>query len=165
MTMTSTLKITTPSEREIAMTRVFDAPRRLVFEAYTKPELLKRWLGVFGGWELAICEMDLRVGGAYRWVWRKGTIEMGMGGVFREIVPEERLVTTEKFDDSWYEGEALVTATFTESAGKTTLLATMRYQSKEVRDGVLKSPMETGVAASYDKLAEVLVAMSAGGRQ
>ena len=159
--MNETLKITTPSDREIAMTRVFHAPRNLVFNAYTQCHLLKRWLGVFGGWELAVCEIDLKVGGKYRWVWRKSaadgkSVEMGMGGVYREIVPNEKLVTTEKFDDPWYEGEALVTATFTESGGKTTLVATMRYDSKAIRDNVLKSPMETGVSASYDKLAELL---------
>ena len=97
---TRTLQVTTPSEREIAMTRVFDAPRRLVFDAWTRPELLKRWLGVRGGWSFAVCEVDLRVGGAYRFVWRgPNGKEMGMGGVYREIVPPERLVATELFDD------------------------------------------------------------------
>src|SRR6267143_2888304 len=91
------LKITTPSDREIAMTRVFDAPRNLVFDAWTKPELLKRWLGVRAGWSLAVCEIDLRVGGAYRYVWRKDSngTEMGMRGVYREIVRPDRLVSTE----------------------------------------------------------------------
>ena len=102
--------MTTPTEREIVMSRVFDAPRELVFEAWTKPELLKRWLGVRNGWELAECEVDLKVGGAYRFVWRgPDGAEMGMGGVYREIVAPERLVSTEKFDDPWYEGEALDT--------------------------------------------------------
>src|ERR1700738_5300868 len=97
------LQVSTPSDREIAMTRVFDAPRRLVFDAYTKPELLKRWLGVVGGWALDVCEVDLRVGGKYRWVWRGANgQEMGMGGVYREIVPGERIVSTELFDDAWY---------------------------------------------------------------
>jgi uncharacterized protein YndB with AHSA1/START domain len=95
---TGALKVTTPTEREIAMTRVFDAPRNLVYDALTKPELLKRWLGVFGGWSLAVCEIDPRVGGTYRYVWRgsDGT-EMGMRGVCREIVPPERVVCTESF--------------------------------------------------------------------
>src|SRR5882672_8441550 len=107
------LQVSTPSEREIAMTRVFDAPRKLVFDAWTKPELLKRWLGVFGGWSLEVCEIDLKVGGKYRYVWRgPDGVAMGMGGVFREIVPAERLVTTETFDDPWYEGEAVGTVTF-----------------------------------------------------
>jgi uncharacterized protein YndB with AHSA1/START domain len=151
------LQVTTPSEREIAMTRVFDAPRSLVFDAWTKPELLRRWLGVRGGWSFVVCEIDLRVGGAYRYVWRgpDGT-EMGMGGVYREIVRPERIVATEKFDDPWYEGEALDTVVFVERGGKTTATTTVLYASREVRDAVLKSPMDRGVAESYDKLAEVL---------
>ncbi len=151
------MTITTPSDQELAMTRVFDAPRRLVFEAYTKPELLERWLGVFGGWSLAICEIDLRVGGRYRWVWRNTNgKEMGVCGVFREIIPPARIVHTEQFDEPWYEGEALVTLALVEDAGRTTLTTTIRYLSKEVRDGVLQFPMEEGMAASYDKLAELL---------
>jgi uncharacterized protein YndB with AHSA1/START domain len=151
------LQITTPSDREIAMTRAFDAPRSMVFDAWTRPELLKRWLGVRGGWTFAVCEVDLKVGGKYRYVWRgPDGKEMGMGGVFREIVRPERLVATEKFDDPWYEGEALDTTTFVEKGGKTTATTTVRYASKAVRDTVLKSPMERGVAESYDKLDEVL---------
>jgi uncharacterized protein YndB with AHSA1/START domain len=151
------LQVTTPSEREIAMTRVFDAPRSMVFDAWTKPELLKRWLGVRGGWSFAVCEVDLKVGGAYRFVWRGPTgTEMGMGGVYREIVRPERLVATEKFDEAWYEGQALDTTTFVERGGKTTATTTVLYDSREIRDAVLKSPMERGVAESYDKLDEVL---------
>jgi uncharacterized protein YndB with AHSA1/START domain len=156
------LQISTPSDRELAMTRVFDAPRSLVFDAWTKPELLKRWLGVRGGWTFAVCEVDLKVGGSYRFVWRgPGGAEMGMGGVYREIVRPERLVATEKFDEAWYEGEALVTTTFIEQGGKTTATTTVRYASREVRDAVLKSPMERGVAESYDKLDEVLASTPA----
>jgi uncharacterized protein YndB with AHSA1/START domain len=156
------LQITTPSDREIAMTRVFDAPRDLVFDAWTKPELLKRWLGVFGDWSFAICEVDLRVGGKYRYVWReKGGQEMGMGGVYREVVRPERLVTTEEFDDPWYPGDAQGATVFVEKGGKTTVTTTVRYASKEARDGVLKSPMESGVAQGYDKLAEVLASILA----
>jgi len=153
------LKVSTPSDRELAMTRVFDAPRSMVFDAWTKPELLKRWLGVFGGWTFAVCEVDLRVGGKYRFVWRgKDGNEMGMGGLYREIVRPERIVCTEKFDDPWYEGDAIDTTTFVERAGKTTMTTTVLYASKEIRDAVLKSPMESGVAKSYEKLAEVLAA-------
>ena len=152
------LQVTTPSDREIAMTRVFDAPRTMVFDAWTKPELLKRWLGVRNGWTMAVCEIDLRVGGEYRWVWRKDDdgIEMGMRGVYREIVRPERIVCTEVFDDKWYEGEAVDTVVFVEKDGKTTLTETVLYDTKEARDGVLKSPMATGVAESYDKLDELL---------
>jgi uncharacterized protein YndB with AHSA1/START domain len=158
------LQVTTPSEREITMTRVFDAPRSLVFDAWTKPELLRRWLGVRGGWSFAVCEVDLRVGGTYRFVWRgpDGT-EMGMGGVYREIVRPERIVATEKFDDPWYAGEALDTMVFVERGGKTTATTTVLYASREVRDAVLKSPMDRGVAESYDKLAEVLASTLARG--
>jgi uncharacterized protein YndB with AHSA1/START domain len=151
------LKVTTPSDREIAMTRTFDAPRRLVFDAWTKPELLKRWLGVFGGWSMEVCEVNLKVGGTYRYVWRgpEGG-QMGMGGVYREVVPGERLVATEKFDDPWYEGEAVDTTVFVERGGKTTVTTTVQYASRAVRDAVLKSPMESGVAKGYDTLDELL---------
>jgi uncharacterized protein YndB with AHSA1/START domain len=162
MATTNTLKISTPSDQEIAMTRVFDAPRRLVFDAWTRPELLKRWLGVFGRWSLAVCEIDLKVGGSFRYVWRGSDgAEMGMSGIFREIVPPERIVSTESFDDPWYEGEAVGTVVFVEQGGKTTVTQTVRYASKEVRDAVLASPMEHGVAASYDKLAELLASQVA----
>ena len=152
------LKIFAQGEREIVMVRAFDAPRNLVFDALTKPELLKRWLTGPPAWSLAVCEIDLRVGGNLRYVWHnnKTGVEMGMSGVFREIAAPERLVHTEKFDDAWYPGEALITSVLTEQAGRTTLTATMRYESEEARDGVLKSPMESGVAASYDKLAALL---------
>src|SRR6266567_3677248 len=105
------LQLTAPGEREIVMTRVFDAPRKLVFDAFAKPELLRRWLLGPPGWSMPVCEIDLRVGGAYRYVWRrdKDGTEMGMGGVYREIVAPERVVATEKFDQSWYPGEAVGT--------------------------------------------------------
>jgi len=157
----SNLKITTPSDREIAITREFNAPRRLVFEAYTKPELLKQWLGVQNGWTLDVCEIDLQVGGRYRYVWRgPNGEEMGMGGVYREIVPGERLMVTEQFDDPWYEGEGSNTVTFVEQDGITTLTLVLLYASKEIRDSVLQSPMEHGLNASYDKLAEFLASAS-----
>ena len=157
MKNTGNLKVTTPTDREIAMTRVFDAPRRLVFDAFTRPELLKRWLGVFGGWSLAVCEIDLKVGGAYRYVWHgPDGATMGMRGVYREIVPGERIVSTEKFDEPWYDGEAVGTVVFVEQGGKTTVTMTVRYASKEVRDAVLESPMEKGVAAGFDTLAGLL---------
>jgi uncharacterized protein YndB with AHSA1/START domain len=158
---TGKLQITTPSDREIAMTRVFAAPRRLVFDALTKPELVKRWLLGPPGWSMPVCEVDLRVGGKYRYVWRRDSdgTDMGMGGVYREIVKPERIVATEKFDQSWYSGEAVGTTRLVEQGGKTTLTQTMLYESKETRDGVLKSPMESGVGASYDRLADVLASM------
>jgi uncharacterized protein YndB with AHSA1/START domain len=162
MKNTETLKVTTPSDREIAMTRVFDAPRRLVFDALTHPELLKRWLLGPPGWSMVVCEIDLKVGGRFRYVWRKddGT-EMGMGGAYRELVPPARIVLTELFDEDWTGGETLNTAVFTEQSGKTTLINTVRYSSREARDGALNSGMTQGVAASYDRLAELLALTSA----
>jgi uncharacterized protein YndB with AHSA1/START domain len=161
-----TLKLTTPSDREIAMTRVFDAPRQLVFDAHTKPDLVRQWLLGPPGWSMPVCEMDLRVGGTYRWVWRHDTngSEMGMGGVYRDIVAPERLVTTERFDEAWYPGEALNTLVLIEQGGRTTLTQTMRYESRDARDAVIKSNMEQGVAASYDRLADLLASTPARGR-
>jgi uncharacterized protein YndB with AHSA1/START domain len=159
-TETGTLQITTPSEREIVMSRVFDAPRTLVFDAWTKPELLKRWLGVRGGWSMVVCEVDLRVGGVYRFVWRgPDEAEMGMGGVYREIVAPERLVATESFDDPSYPGEAVDTTVLVEEGGKTTATTTVLYESEEIRDAVLESGMARGVAESYDMLAEYLASI------
>lgn len=154
MKNTGTLKVTTPSEREIVLTRVFDAPRRLVFDALTKPELLKRWFGPRGH-NLVVCEVDLRVGGTWRFVLRSPDgKDMGMRGVYREIVPPDRSVHTESFDD--FPGEALVTANLVERDGKTTLTGTVLYPSQEIRDAVIKSGMEHGAAEGYDRLAELL---------
>ncbi len=163
MTKAGELNVAAQGEREIVMTRVFDAPRHLVFDAHTKPELIKRWLLGPDGWSMTVCDVDLRVGGAYRWVWRRdadGT-EMGMGGVYREIVRPERIVSTEKFDESWYPGEAMGTVVLVEEDGKTTLTQTMLYESRAARDGVLQSPMEEGVAVSYDRLDDVLASLKA----
>ncbi len=162
MKNTEALQVTTPSDREISMTRVFDATRKLVFDAWTKPELLKRWLGAFGGWSMDVCEVDLKVGGRYRFGWRgPDGSSMAMGGIYREVVPGKRLVASEKFDDPWYEGEAVATTVFVERGGQTTVTTTVRYASREVRDSVLKSPMESGVAKSYDALDHVLASTSA----
>jgi uncharacterized protein YndB with AHSA1/START domain len=160
----NTLEVTTPSPREIAMTRVFDAPRALVWDAHTKPELVRRWLGFRNGWTMTVCEMDVRVGGSYRWVWRKEDdgFEMGMGGVYREVAAPERLVNTESFDQKWYEGDGEGTMVLTEKGGKTTLTTTVKYASQEVRDSVLRSPMEKGVAESYDNLEALLASLPAG---
>jgi uncharacterized protein YndB with AHSA1/START domain len=158
MTTPGNLKLTTRGDREIVMTRAFDAPRKLVFDAFTQPELVRQWLLGPDGWSMPVCEIDLKVGGKYRYVWRrdKDGTEMGMGGVYREIVAPERVVATEKFDQSWYPGEALGTFVLIEQAGKTTLTQTVLYESREARDGVLKSGMEMGVVASYDRLAKLL---------
>ena len=146
--------MTTPTDREIVLTRTFDAPRRLVFDAFTKPLLLKRWFGP-RGWSLVVCEVDLRVGSGFRFVLRgPDGRDMGMSGVYREIVPPERSVHTESFDD--YPGESVVTAVWVEEGDKTTLTATVLYASQEVRDAVIRSGMEHGAAESYDRLAEML---------
>jgi uncharacterized protein YndB with AHSA1/START domain len=157
----ATLQVTIPSDQEIALTRVFDAPRSLVFDAWTKPELLKRWLGVRGGWTMAVCEVDLRVGGSYRFLWRgPDGAELGLRGDYREIVRPERLVSTERFDDPWYEGEALDTLTLIEERGKTTATLITRADSREIRDAMLKSGMDRGVAESYDVLDGVLASLA-----
>jgi uncharacterized protein YndB with AHSA1/START domain len=157
------LKVEARGEREIVITRSFDAPRRLVFEALTRPELLKRWLGVFGGWSMTVCEVDLRVGGAYRYVWSgPDGASMGMRGTFREITPPERIVNTEKFDEPWYPGEAIGTAVLTESSGRTTLTTTVLYDSREIRDAALKSGMEQGIAAGYAALDAIFASQPVG---
>ena len=156
------LEITTPSAQEIRITRSFDAPRTLVWDAYTRPELLKRWLGAMPGWSWAECEMDVREGGKYRWVWRgpEGA-ELGLGGVYREVVPGERLVSTERYDQQWYEGEAVGTVEFREAKGRTTLVTTLRYASKAVRDAVLQSPATSGMESGYALLDELLASAAA----
>ncbi|MFZ0816368.1 MAG: SRPBCC family protein [Candidatus Sulfotelmatobacter sp.] len=150
--------ITAHGDREIVVTRIFDAPRQLVFDAYTKPALIKRWLLGPDGWSMPVCEIDLRVGGKYRYVWKSDSdgSEMGMGGVYREVIAPERIVATEVFDEAWYPGEAVDTIVFVEQEGKTTLTQTILYNSRETRDAVLKSPMQTGMAASYDRLEKFL---------
>jgi uncharacterized protein YndB with AHSA1/START domain len=161
MNAAETLQVTTPTEREIVMTRVFNAPRHLVFDAWTKPELIKRWLLGPPGWSMPVCEIDLKVGGRYRFVWRKedGT-EMGMGGIYREIVAPERIVNTELFDVDWTGGETVETLVLTERDGRTTATKTTLYSSQEARDAALKTGMEDGVAVSYDRLEELLASLA-----
>jgi uncharacterized protein YndB with AHSA1/START domain len=154
---TRTLKLSTRGDREIVLTRVFDALRRGIFDAYTKPELVRQWLLGPPGWSMPVCEIDLKVGGAYRYVWRHiSGREMGMNGLYRAITPQQRIVCTEQYDDTWYPGEALATITLVERRGATTLTTAIRYVSEEARDKVLTSGMERGVAASYDRLEEIL---------
>jgi uncharacterized protein YndB with AHSA1/START domain len=149
--------VTTPSDREIAIVRIFDAPRYLVFEAFTRPELLKRWLYGPPDWSLEVCEIDLKVGGSLRYVWSgPDGAEMGLSGVHHEIVPPQRIVHTELFDEDWTGGETLVTTVLDEQDGQATVTMTILYSSQEARDGALKSGMEEGMAASYDRLAEPL---------
>jgi uncharacterized protein YndB with AHSA1/START domain len=160
MNTSESLQVSTPTERDIVITRVFDAPRHLVFEALTNPELLKQWLTGLPGWSLAVCEVDLKPGGAYRYVWRDPDgNEMGMGGIMREVVPPERIVASERFDVAWYPGEGLVTQTLVERGGKTTLTIALRYESQEARDIALESGMDQGLAMTYDRLAELLASI------
>jgi uncharacterized protein YndB with AHSA1/START domain len=154
-----TFKLTTPTEREVVLTRVFDASRELVFEACTVPALLKRWMDAPGR-VMEVCEIDLRVGGAYRFVWRgPGKPDVGMHGLYREVEPPERFVRTEAWED-WDAGEVLVTTDLLEIDGKTRLTSTVLFPSREVRDAVLKAGMEHGVADGFDKLDEVLASIT-----
>jgi len=148
----SALTVATPSDREIVMTRVFDAPRHLVFEAWTKPEHLLRWFGPHSC-PLVACEIDFCVGGAWRYILRgPDGRDMVMRGVYQDITRPERVISTESFDD--YPGESINTMTFSEENGKTTLTTKVLYGSKEVRDAVLRAGMERGAAETYDRLEE-----------
>ncbi|ASO20755.1 uncharacterized protein YndB with AHSA1/START domain [Actinoalloteichus hoggarensis] len=155
--------VTTPSDREIRMTRDFDAPARLVFAAWTTPELLLCWFGA-RGWRLVECEVDLRVGGAWRFVSRgPGGAEMTQHGVYREIVAGRRLVQTESYGDAPAGAETLVTTEFVEDQGRTTVVTTVTAPSREARDAVLRTPMERGVGEGHDRLARVLTEIRAYG--
>ena len=139
--------------------RVFDAPRTLVFDAMSKPEFLKRWLLGPPGWEMTTCEEDQRVGSAFHWAWRGPSGEaLSMRGVYREIVPPERVVRTESFDVGCAPqmGEQIATLVLTEKNGKTTLTVTLLYPSKEARDGAIASGMEQGMEAGYARLDDLL---------
>jgi len=159
------ITLVTPSDREIAWSRRFAAPRHLVFDAMTKPELLRRWLLGPPGWAMTVCEIDLRVGGAYRWVWvhpEQG--ELGLRGLYKEIAKPEKIVNTECYDQSWYAGEAQGTAIFVEAGGKTTLTTTMLYESRAARDMALQSPMDDGLNAGYAALDAFLAEIKEGAK-
>jgi uncharacterized protein YndB with AHSA1/START domain len=150
-----TFKVTTPADRDIVITRLFDAPRHLVFEAMTKPEHVRKWWGNLDErYSMKVCEIDLRPGGAWRFVGRHPNGEVEFYGVYREIVPPSRLVFTEIFAP-FPDAESVVATDFTEEDGKTRLTATCTYPSMDVRDMVIKSGMEKGAAISYDRLEEV----------
>jgi uncharacterized protein YndB with AHSA1/START domain len=150
-------KVTTPSDTEIRMSRIFDAPSRLVFEAMTKPEHVKEWWGRLGeGYSVPVCEIDLRVGGAWRFVNKHPKGEAAFHGEYLEIVPHSRLKFTEIFED-FPDGVSWVTADLVEEGGKTRMSVTCRYESKEVRDMVSTSGMEKGAAISYDRLEDLVI--------
>lgn len=163
--MPKPIEVTTPSDREIRTRRSFDAPRQLVFDCHTKPELVRRWLSGPPGWSMPVCEIELRVGGRYRYE-LKGPdgMNMGFGGIFREVVVPAHLASNEKYDDDWTGGETLVTSTFDESADgqQSTVTITILYASKDARDRAAATGMADGMEAGYQKLEGVLAGLSAG---
>ena len=151
-----TFQATTPSDREIRLTRLFDAPRHLVFEAMTKPEHVRRWWGCLDDrYSVTVCEIDLRPGGAWRFVGRGPQGEFAFHGVYREIAAPERVVFTEVFEP-FPDIESVVTSVLTEEGGKTRLTATALYPSVEVRDSVIKTGMARGAGISYDRLEDLV---------
>ena len=153
----ATFEVSTPSDRDIRMTRLFDAPRQLVFEAMTRPEHIRRWWGCLGeGYSVPVCEVDLRVGGTWRFVNRHPQGEAGFHGVYKEITPPERLVFTEIYDP-FPDAESVVTSTFIDENGKTRLTVVASYPSSEVRDAVVASGMAKGAATSYDRLEDLVL--------
>jgi uncharacterized protein YndB with AHSA1/START domain len=161
-------QVVQPSDREVKVTRSFKAPRALVYKAYTDPTLVKRWLLGPPGWSMPVCEMDVRVGGRYRWRWRSDQdgSEFGFAGTFREVQPPARLVHTEAYDPGTVGGgypgnDAIVTVTFTEDAGVTTVTSLINFGSKETRDAAMATGMTDGMEQSYQLLDQVLREQSA----
>jgi uncharacterized protein YndB with AHSA1/START domain len=154
------LKVTLPGDREVVMTRSFDAPRALVWDAMTRPEMIRKWLFAPPGWTMTTLEDDLRVGGKFRWAWSgpDGAVAMSMRGEYREVVPPERVVRTETFEFGCpaQSGEQLASIVLTEQGGKTLLTLRLLYPTKEARDGAVASGMEGGVSAGYDRLEEMV---------
>lgn len=154
--MAGPLAISTPSDREVVITREFDAPRELVFDCHTRPDLVRRWLLGPPGWTMPVCDIDLRVGGRYRYVWRgPDGEELAMGGTFRLIERPGRIDTTELFDQDWTGGETFITTRFTERDGRTTATLTVLYSSKQAREGALATGMADGMEAGYRRLDEL----------
>lgn len=151
---TGKLQVTLPGDCEILVTRELTAPRQLVYDAHTKPEMVQRWLFGPDGWSMPLCEIDLRVGGRYRYVWRQleGGMEFGTGGRFLEIVPGEKVVSTEAFEGALNQGEAVNTLSFTERGGRTLVSLHMRYPSQAIRDAAIESGMNDGIEAGYARL-------------
>jgi uncharacterized protein YndB with AHSA1/START domain len=138
-----------PGVLQIRLKRHFDAPRARVFEALTRADLLKRWVVRSPGWSLVSCEVDLEVGGAYRFVWLgPGNVIMGMHGVYREVIPPERLVSIEFFDDDWPGGEVVTTLSLSETGGRTGLVQAVFYPTRESREAAVDCGLEQSMAAS-----------------
>lgn len=158
MNLSDSFEVTLPSDREIRMTRVFEATPEMVFDAFTNPEIVKRWLLGPDGWSMPVCEIDLREGGAFHYVWRNdedGT-EFGIRGNYKEIDAPGRMVHTEIMEGiPGAEGESIVTNVITEEEGGTRMTMSVLYPSREARDGAKASGMETGVAISYDRLERI----------
>jgi uncharacterized protein YndB with AHSA1/START domain len=151
------LILTTPTDKEIAITRVFNAPRELVFDCYTKPELLRRWMFGPNGWTFTVCDIDLRVGGKFRYVWTASdNSSMGIGGVFKTILTPEKIINTQLFDQDWTGGEAIVTLSLTERHGQTTAVTSILHSSQEARDMALQSGMEHGMEMGFERLEALL---------
>jgi uncharacterized protein YndB with AHSA1/START domain len=148
--MSDALKVTMPNDTDIEVTRIFNAPRQLVWDAHTKPELVQRWLLGPDGWTMPICDIDFRVGGKYRYGWANPSDGRAfeMGGQFKEIAPIERIVHSERFGDA----ESRVTMHLAEARGKTTMTLTIRYDSKQTRDAAFATGMTTGMERSYQRL-------------
>ena len=163
MTMTSsgTATLTLPTDEQILITREFDAPKHLVYKAWTTPELVKRWWNAKRG-EVTIAEIDLRVGGRWRYVMvTDDGLEVGFHGEYREIVPNERIVSTEVYEGApgGDAGAVLNTLTFTEADGRTTLTNLVQAPSKEIRDAIIDSGMEAGMQDAMDLLEEVAISL------
>ena len=165
MTMTAQQAIvTTPSDREVKVVRSFNAPRALVYRAHTEPALVKRWMLGPPGWTMPVCEMDVRVGGKYRWRWRgdEGGQEFGFHGEFREVEPGVKLVHTESFDPGTMGGEhsggeALITTFFDEKDGVATVTTVMDFGSQESRDKAMATGMTGGMEQSFQLLDRLLL--------
>jgi len=158
MTSSGTATVTLPTDEQILITREFDAPKHLVYKAWTTPELVKRWWSGKRG-EVTLVEIDLRVGGAWRFVMvADGGFEVGFHGEYRELVPHERIVSTEVYE-GYPEEEALNTLTLTEEDGRTTMTVLVQHSSKEHRDGHINSGMEGGMQEAMDLLEEVAVSL------
>jgi uncharacterized protein YndB with AHSA1/START domain len=158
MTSSGTAKVTLPTDEQILITREFDAPRHLVYRAWTTPELVQRWWSGCNG-EVTVAEIDLRVGGKWRYVMIANEgFEVGFHGEYREIVPDERIVSTEVYE-GMPEGEAVNTITFTEEDGRTTMSILVQHSCKEHRDAHINSGMEVGMQKSMDLLEQVAVSL------
>ena len=158
-TIVDKAQVALPSEREVKVVRSFKAPRALVYRAWTEPELLRRWMLGPPGWSMPVCEMDVRVGGRYRWRWRSedNASEIGFTGTFREVQPSSKIVHTEAYDPGTIGGghpgeDAIVTVTFTEAGGVTTVTTLIDFGSKEARDAAMATGMTDGMEQSYQLL-------------